>query len=148
MVWDLFITHAWRYHEDWVRLSELLDAEPGLSWRNFSVPWHDPAMDPNTEVGGRFVRDWLETQIMPVVGVIMLASVFERGSAKRWISLEIEVARRHNKPIVALPAHGHTKVAPEVEALADAAAPWDARAIIATVDRLRKENAAHSSTET
>jgi len=63
MVWDLFITHAWHYHEHWVRLSELLDAEPGLSWRNFSVSWHDPAMDPNTEVGGQFVRGWLQTQI-------------------------------------------------------------------------------------
>jgi hypothetical protein len=31
MVWDLFMTNPWRYDEDWVRLSELLDAEPGVT---------------------------------------------------------------------------------------------------------------------
>jgi hypothetical protein len=136
MMWDLFITHAWRYHEDWIRISELLDAESGLSWRNFSVPWHDPAMDPNTEVGGRFVRDWLETQIIPVNGVILLASVYERGSAKRWVSLELEFARHHGKPVVAVPAHGSTALSDEVARLADAVAPWEARTIIATFKEL------------
>ena len=142
MVWDLFITHSWRYHEDWIRVSELLDAEPGLSWRNFSVPWHDPAMDPNTEVGGRFIRDWLETQIIPAVGVILLASVLERGSAKRWVTLELEYARQHNKPIIVLPAFGKDSVPDELLGLADALVPWEAAKIIATFQSLQKPGSA------
>jgi hypothetical protein len=138
MIWDLFITHAWRYHQDWIRLSELLDAEAGLSWRNFSVPWHDPAMDPNTDVGGRFVRNWLETQILPVVGVVALASVFERGSGKRWVVTELEFARQHRKPILGLPSFGQSAVPDEMVPLVDAVSGWDASQIIKTLEQLRK----------
>jgi hypothetical protein len=65
-LYDLFLTHAWRYHDDWTRMAEMLDHCDGVKWRNFSVPWHDPAMDANTEVGGRSIRNWLESQIVPV----------------------------------------------------------------------------------
>src|SRR5262249_45356779 len=51
---------------------------------------------------------------LPVFGIIMLASVFDTYS-KCWISLKIEIARRHNQPIVAVPAHRHTTVSLEVE---------------------------------
>ena len=69
-IYDLFITHAWRYHDDWTRVGEMLDKFLGDFWRNFSVPWYDPALDPNTEVGKRLVHRWLEQQIVPTCGVI------------------------------------------------------------------------------
>jgi hypothetical protein len=140
MVWDLFVTHAWRYHEDWIRVSELLDSQPGLKWRNFSVPWHDPAMDPNTDVGGRFVRDWLETQIIPVTGVILLSSLLERGSAKRWIQVEIGLARQYHKPIVGLPPQGQTSVPEDALELVDAVAAWTASGIIGAFEDLKHRN--------
>jgi hypothetical protein len=140
MVWDLFITHAWRYHEDWIRVSELLDSQEGLKWRNFSVPWHDPAMDPNTDVGGRFVRDWLETQIIPVTGVILLSSLLERGSAKRWVQVEVELARQYQKPIIALPAHGQISVPEDALTLVDGVAAWTPSAIIAAFEEVKNRD--------
>src|SRR5205814_9540882 len=76
VTYDVFITHAWRYHDDWNRAADVLDGVAGFKWRNFSVPWYDPAMDPNTAVGGRFVRDWLEGQIQPSNVVLFLDSVY------------------------------------------------------------------------
>ncbi len=136
-MYDLFITHAWRYHEDWTRLSEMLDKVPGLAWRNFSVPWHDPAMDPNSKVGGEFIRNFLEGQIIPVHGVILLAGVYAIKSARRWVDMEIEMARRYKKPIIGVPAIGATAVPEEVQALCDASVGWDAARLIATLDALR-----------
>lgn len=133
-VYDLFITHAWRYHDDWTRMGELLDHMPGLSWRNFSVPWYDPAMDPNTELGGRFVRRWLEQQIVPVCGVILLSSVYSSKSARKWVELEIELARKHQKPIVGVPAYGEEITSPEALSRVDVACPWDAQQILAVFD--------------
>ena len=83
-IYDLFITHAWRYHDDWTRVGEMFDKLLGDSWRNFSVPWYDPALDPNTEVGKRLVHRWLEQQIVPTCGVILLSSVYENKSAQKW----------------------------------------------------------------
>ena len=91
---DLFITHAWRYHEDWTQLAALLDRS-GSRWRNFSVPWHDPALVPSTELGGRHIRDFLETQIIPVDGVVFLSGVYAVRSTREWLDLEVEFARRH-----------------------------------------------------
>lgn len=138
-MYDLFITHAWRYHEDWTKISELLDKLPSLKWRNFSVPWHDPAMDPNSEVGGKFIRDWLENQIVPVHGVILLAGVYAVKSARRWLDLELEMARRQHKPIIGLPAIGQTTVPEEVGALCDVSTGWDAAALIAALDEVRSQ---------
>ncbi len=37
----------------------MFDKFLGDSWRNFSVPWYDPALDANTEVGKRLLHRWL-----------------------------------------------------------------------------------------
>ena len=140
-IYDLFITHAWRYHDDWTRLAEMLDARAGLAWRNFSLPWHDPAMDPNSPVGGKFIRDFLETQIIPVHGVILLSGVYAIRSARRWLDLEIELARRHGKPIVGVPALDGSPVPAEVGAVCDATVGWDAGEVISALDRLQGQGA-------
>ena len=134
--YDLFLTHAWRFHDDWTRFSEFMDKAPGLTWRNFSLPWHDPAMDPNTEVGGRFIRDFLESQIIPVHSVVLLAGVYEIKSARRWLDMEVEMARKHNKPIIGVPAIGKEIVPDEVSVLCDANSEWDVAQLIATIDEV------------
>jgi hypothetical protein len=131
--YDIFITHAWRYHDDWMRAGELLDAVPGLKWRNFSVPWHDPAMDANSEVGGRFIREWLESQIIPVDGVVLLGGVYAVRSARHWIELELEFARRHRKPVIGLPPVGANEAPAEVRKICDAVVGWDGAALIAAL---------------
>lgn len=136
-MYDFFMTHAWRYHDDWTRASELLDKVPGLSWRNFSLPWHDPAMNPNTPIGGKFIRDFLENQIIPVHGVVLLAGVYEIKSARRWVDLELEMARKHNKPIIGVPAIDATTVPDEVRALCDASVGWDMEELISCLDEIR-----------
>ena len=110
-IYDLFITHAWRYHDDWTRVGEMFDKALGDTWRNFSVPWYDPALDPNTEVGKRLVHRWLEQQIVPTCGVILLSSVYENKSAQKWVVLEAELAHKYQKRIVGLPTFGAATMA-------------------------------------
>lgn len=136
--YDLFITHAWRYHDDWTRLGDLLDEWRGLSWRNFSVPWHDPAIDPNTELGGRLISEWIEQQIAPTHAVLALDSVYEVGSARRWVTTEIDIARRLGKPVFALPVRGRAEVTPALRALCDDEVPWVASKIIGRIDAWRR----------
>lgn len=136
-VYDLFLTHAWRFHDDWTRFSGLMDEKPVLTWRNFSLPWHDPAMDPNTEVGGRFIRNFLESQIIPVHVVVLLAGVYEIKSARRWIDMEVEMARKHRKPVIGIPAIGQDAMPEEVSVLCDASSKWDRAQFIATVQDVR-----------
>ena len=136
MMYDIFITHAWRYHDDWMRLSNLLDAEKSIKWRNFSVPWYDPALDPNTDLGARTIRSWIDGQIRPVIGTVLLDGVYAVKSTRRWLEMEVELSRSHNKPVVVIPAHGATSVSPETLALADAEVGWDALQVVGTLEKL------------
>jgi hypothetical protein len=136
-VYDLFITHAWRYHDDWTRLVDLLDQFLDQSWRNFSVPWYDPALDPNTEAGKRLVYRWLEQQIVPSCGVILLSSVYENKSARKWVEIEVEMARKHDKRIIGLPAFGKTSMSPEAARLVDAICPWDLAQLVSALAHSR-----------
>ncbi len=133
---DIFISHAWRYHEDWTKVCRLLDQAQGFKWRNFSLPWHDPAMDTNSEVGKAFIYDFLETQIIPVNTMIMLAGVYSIKSARRWLDLEVEFARKHKKPIVALPAIGENTVPEHVALLCDMNVTWDSVTLVAALREL------------
>jgi hypothetical protein len=132
---DIFITHAWRYHRDWKCLVDLLNAHDASRWRNFSLPWYDPALDPRTEKGSKLVRWHLESQIIPVHAVLLLASVLSEPGTRKWLDFELEMARKHRKPIIALPPWGETMVNKEVATRADAVVGWDAPALFAAMHR-------------
>lgn len=134
--YDIFVTHAWRYHEDWTRLSTMLDNEEGLKWRNFSVPWYDPALDPNTEIGSRHVREWLEGQIRPVVGVVLLDSVYAVKSARKWLDLEVELARKLDKTVLGLPTFGQCDMSDEATAIVDRIVEWNGESIVGSLKEL------------
>ena len=135
-MYDIFITHAWRYHDDWIRLGNLFDAEKSIKWRNFSVPWYDPALDPNTELGAKAIRNWIDGQIRPVIGTVFLDGVYAVKSTRVWLELEVELSRTHKKPVVALPAHGTTTVSAEAAALADQVVDWNAIGIVRALESL------------
>ena len=137
VTYDVFITHAWRYHDDWNRAADVLDGVAGFKWRNFSVPWYDPAMDPNTAVGGRFVRDWLEGQILPSSAVLFLDSVYAVKSARKWLDTELEIARAARKPVIALPPFGAVGVSLEVAEIVDQVVPWDGPIIARAIAEAR-----------
>jgi len=136
--YDLFMTHAWRFHDDWTNFGKLLDDNTGGSWRNFSLPWHDPAMSANTEVGGQFIRDFLEKQIIPVHCVVLLTGVYEIKSARRWFDMEVEFAKKHHKPLIGIPSIGQNDVSDEVSLLCDECSEWNAVKFLAAIDRVRE----------
>jgi hypothetical protein len=122
---DIFITHSWRYHDDWMRLNDSLKDFEGFDLRNFSVPWYDPGMDPNKEVGRKFVDDWLEGQISPVHVVFFLDSVWSIKSAHRWLTRQYEMAKSMGKPIVGLPTYGETGLRSETTRFCDMVVGWE-----------------------
>ncbi len=100
--YDIFITHSWRFHEPWNRTVQALDSIPALRWRNFSVPWYDPALDPNTPFGKEKVDETVTAQILPSNVVLFLADVYAIKSTKKWIDMELAIAEANNIPVVAI----------------------------------------------
>jgi len=128
---DVFITHAWYFHDDWNNLSQLLNESLGSKWRNFSVPWHDPAMVPHTETGKRFIMNYLESQIIPADVVVLLYGVFAKSKPfRKWFEIELELAKKHNKPTIGVPAAANGTVEDIPEDLVDYRIEWDVDKIV------------------
>jgi hypothetical protein len=130
---DLFIVHAWRYHPDWKRMVDLLNAYAVRRWRNFSLPWYDPALDPRTPEGGRIVRWNLESQIIPAHAVLFLAGVWREPGTHKWLDFELDMARKHQKPVLAVPAWGEELIPDDLGSRVDIVVGWDAATIFQAV---------------
>ena len=51
--YHIFISHAWKYSMHYDKVVDWINEakeEGKLTWKNYSVPKHDPMIDPNTEI--------------------------------------------------------------------------------------------------
>ena len=96
---NLFISHSWSYGNQYQRLTELL-ANRGYVYRDYSVPSTKPILfSTDKELASR-----IESKIMMSSVVIIMAGVYSTYST--WINKEIELAKKWNKPIIAVEPYG------------------------------------------
>ena len=130
--YDLFISHAWRHNAEYYRLIDLLDAAKYFTWRNYSVPEHDPAVDPDSEAGRKVLTDALDRQIRQVNCVLVIAGMYD-AAYKYWIQMEIELAQRYNKPIIGLIPKGAERTPLVVQKAAKEMVGWTTDLIVRAV---------------
>jgi len=129
--YDLFISHAWQYNVEYYKLVDMLNKANNFKWRNYSVPEHDPAVDPDTEVGKNKLVAILKNQIRPVNCVLVLSGMYV--SYHYWIQKEIDIASEYNKPIVGIKPWGQQKVPTAVQNVAKTMVGWNTDSIIKAI---------------
>jgi hypothetical protein len=105
--YNLFISHAWRYSEHYYKVVDWLNeakADGLLTWSNYSVPSHDPLIDPNSPAGKKKLEGMIDDQIRPTSKVIILSGMYVAYSD--WIQFEILKAVAMNKYIVGVKPWG------------------------------------------
>ncbi len=126
----VFISHAWRYHDDYERLENLLNNANLFSWRNCSVPKTD-AFDKGL-TNQQLLRA-LDEQIRISNVVVMLSGMYAAHSD--WMQTEINIAARYGKPIVGVLPWGSDRVPIAVQQSASEIVKWNTQSI---VDAIRK----------
>lgn len=127
--YDLFLSHMWRNTEnsEYYRLESLLDQAPYFSWRNYSVPGHDPlGTRTNKELS-----DALKRQIRPVNCVLVVAGMYINH--REWIQHEIDIALSYGKPIIGVIPWGQQRVPTEIQNIADEMVGWQTGSIVAAI---------------
>lgn len=126
----LFISHSWAYTDAYEKLIKLLDNQ-NLSYYDHSVPFNDPL---NTNGSDRELRAAIDAQIKGTSCVLILAGVYSTYS--KWINEEIAIAKKYNKPIIAIEPWGAERTSTVVKENADIIVKWQGKSIVDAIKEI------------
>lgn len=129
-IYDLFISHAWKYNNEYYRLEELLKEYNYFNFRNYSVPEHDP-LDFNSV---RELVQKLDEQIRESSIVLVIGGMY--CNYRKWIKKEIEIAKKYNKPILLIEPYGSNRIPNDVEINANKIVKWNTKSIVEAIREL------------
>ena len=96
----IFVSHAWKYNDDYYRLIQYLDAAPNFLYANYSVPEHDPVDADNN----KRLAEELRQQIRPVEVVIILGGMYAAYS--NWIQFDFKMPGHNPSPLGGIASAG------------------------------------------
>ena len=121
----------WRraYNSEYYRPEQLLQGALYFTWRNYSVPEHDP-LGTKSDVELRMA---LDRQIRPVNCFLVVAGMYVHY--RKWIQEEIDIANRYGKPIVGIVPLGQQRTPDEVRRNAIVMVGWRIDNIVSAIRR-------------
>jgi hypothetical protein len=122
-MYRIFISHSWAYSTQYDKIESFLSDEH-VNYYNHSIPKDDPVHTNGTE---KQLRDAIEAKIKGCSCVIILAGVYATYS--KWINIEIELAQKYNKPIIAVEPWGSECTSAKVKDAANAIVGWNAKSV-------------------
>lgn len=123
--YKVFISHAWKYSESYTRMVSFLDAAPNFTWRNLSVPQHDP-IETSEKLTAR-----LNDQMRPANVFLILGGMYVSHSD--WIQYEINFARRIGRPIIGIRPWGSERTPDAVTRAAKEMVGWNTDSIVSAI---------------
>lgn len=133
----VFISHAWKYSNNYETLREWIFDSPASSGqasfdlRNYSVPKDDPIHDAATDIQ---LREAIFRQIQMSHVVVIPAGMYAHHS--KWIRKEIEGAKAYGKPILGVNLWGAERKSSVVLGNADEVVGWNRQPIVDNIWKL------------
>jgi hypothetical protein len=127
--YDLFLSHMWRKtdNSEYYKLESFLKEANNFSWRNYSVPEHDP-LGTKTD---KELREALNRNIRPVNCFLIVSGMYVNH--RKWIIEELEIAKSYGKPIVGIIPWGQERTPLGVQNAAKEMVGWNTESIVAAV---------------
>lgn len=100
-------------------------------WRNYSVPEHDPVINPRTEVGKQKLTQKLDQQIRPINCFLIMAGMY--ANYRYWLQKEVEIAQSYGKPIIGLIPWGQKRTPVYIQQVAEEMVNWNTSSIVAAI---------------
>lgn len=131
--YDLFISHAWKYGDEYDRLINLLDNAPNFYYRNYSTPSDKPLanLDSSPVNTSQEIKDAIHRKINPVNCVVIISGMYYNH--REWMQFEIDYAKEKGKPIVAVKPYGNEIVPVKIENVADIVVNWNTNSIVSAI---------------
>ena len=129
--YNLFISHSWRYEDQYDRLVRLLNARPYFAFRNYSVTPSDPVHSARNESQ---LRRAIRNHMSPCHVVLIMAGVY--ATCSKWINIEIDLALEafaRAKPIIAVRPRGNERISQRVRQSANRIVGWNTESIVKAI---------------
>lgn len=132
-IYDLFISHAWKYGSDYERLVNMLDNANNFYYRNYSAPKDKPLQNLNrTDAVTKVQISYaIERKIAPVNAVIVISGLYANN--REWMLKEITTALNYNKPIIAIKPYGNSLMPSYIQSIADICVNWNTDSIVSAI---------------
>lgn len=126
--YDLFISHAWKYGDEYNKLVNFLNNTNYFKYRNYSAPEQKPLFPPGKKVADKEIREKIENKIRPVNIVLILSGMYYNHH--EWIQEELKIAKDCNKPIIAVKPWGAKITPTEISVAAKEVVGWNTDSIV------------------
>lgn len=94
--YNLFISHAWKYGDDYSRVVNLLNYAPYFYYRNYSAPQEKPLLIAGNDVhNAAEIRSAIIQKIKPVHCVLIISGMYYNN--RQWMQFEIDTAKKSQK---------------------------------------------------
>ena len=124
--YEVFVSHAWSYSEDYYRVVGFLDDAPNFQWNNRSVPEHDPASSDQLEYD-------LREQMRDADAFLIIAGMYAAHSD--WIDFELAFARRIGRPVIGIRKWGGERIPVAISNAAREIVGWQGSSIVGAIRR-------------
>lgn len=137
-MYNLFISHSWSHSDAYSKLCGLLENAQYFSYKNYSVPKDDPLrISAKTDYYYDLqLRIKLENQMKYASVVLIMAGVYATYSDA--INMEISIAKKLGKPIIAVEPWGSERTSTIVKNSAHRIVSWNTDSIVTAIKELAK----------
>lgn len=131
--YHLFISHAWKYGEDYTRLVNLLNSAPNFEYLNYSAPSDKPLqnLDSSEVTTKSQIKGAIDRKISPVHAVIVISGMYANN--REWMEYEIHSAQNYGKPIIAIKPYGNQLIPTYITSIASCTVNWNADSIVSAI---------------
>ena len=109
--YNIFISHACSYGEDYDHLVDLLDNAPNFLYKNYSAPEDKPLVSSNSYVSEIKLKKEIDNKIRYAQCVLIIGGMYAK---RAWMKYELESARSMNKPIIVVAPRGQERIPAEL----------------------------------
>ena len=122
--YNLFISHSWKYSDDYDRLVNLLNGAMNFRWKNYSVSVDNPL----TGGSKKKLAEEITSQIRLASVVLIISGMYV--TYRKWIQFEIDLADKFEKPIVGIQPWRSINTPAAVTRSAAVVVAWNTNSIV------------------
>ena len=127
----IFISHAWKYGDDYTRLTGLLDTASLFLYYNYSAPREKPLFPLGTPYTSAEIAQKIAQKISPAQVTLVIAGMYT--AYRDWMKYEIDESLRMGKPIIGIKPWGNILVPTYVSQNANIVVGWNTDSIISAI---------------